>query len=102
NGKPHAKKPTPVPWICPAMEGHCEGLSSRGSTQSLLLDEGTFDRSPDLQKPMAALYRGTTPRCLIAEWSEYFQSLRTIARHIIHKFVEYLESQATERIWKQR
>jgi len=102
NGKPHAKKPTPVPWICPARKDHCEGLSSIGGTRSLLLGEGTFDRSPDLQWSMAALYRGITPRSLIAEWSEYFQSPRTIARCVIHKFVGYLESQATERIWKQR
>jgi hypothetical protein len=102
NRKPNVKQPIPVQWVCPAMEDHYKGLSCIGGTQSLLICEGTFDRSTDLKWSISDLYRGITPRSLIEEWGEFFSTPSTITRKVIHKFVGYLENQATELIWKPR
>ena len=102
NRKPNVKQPIPVQWVCPTMEDHYKGLSCIGGTQSLLVREGTFDRSPDLMWSIPHLYRGFTPRSLIKEWGEFFTTPLSITRKVIHKFVGYLEEQATELIWKPR
>ncbi|KAF9341208.1 hypothetical protein BGX26_008749, partial [Mortierella sp. AD094] len=61
NRKPNVKQPIPVQWVCPAMEDHYKGLSCIGGTQSLLICEGTFDRSTDLKWSISDLYLGITP-----------------------------------------
>ena len=68
----------------------------------MFLGEGAFDRSTELQWSIADLYRGITPISLIKEWCAQFATPKTIARKVIHKFVGFLESQATELIWKPR
>ncbi|KAG0345198.1 hypothetical protein BGZ54_005626, partial [Gamsiella multidivaricata] len=71
-------------------------------TQSLLLGDDFIDRSPDLAWRISGLYRGITPISLIKEWGNLFTSPPSIARQAIHKFVSFIETQATELIWKPR
>ncbi|KAF9203867.1 hypothetical protein BGZ49_005946 [Haplosporangium sp. Z 27] len=101
-GNTEIPSPKPIQWVCPDMDKHHQGLSSICGTQRLLRGDGFYDRAPDLQWNIAALYRGITPRSLIKEWSALFNTQKSIARTVIHKFVGYLESQATELIWKPR
>jgi hypothetical protein len=39
---------------------------------------------------------------MLTEWLLVFRTPQSIAKTIIHKFVGYLEAQASERIWKPR
>ncbi|KAG0200930.1 hypothetical protein BGX28_006155, partial [Mortierella sp. GBA30] len=92
----------PVRWVCPANSVHVQGLSCIGGTQTQLRGEGYYDRYPYLPWSMADLYRGITPLCLVEEWGRLFRTPMSIARKVIHKFVDYLAAQATELIWKLR
>ncbi|KAK3837314.1 MAG: hypothetical protein JOS17DRAFT_840292 [Linnemannia elongata] len=48
------------------------------------------------------LLRGITPKSMLDEWSSVFRSPKSIAQTVIHKFVGFLEAQASELIWKPR
>ncbi|KAH7060025.1 hypothetical protein BKA57DRAFT_530547 [Linnemannia elongata] len=48
------------------------------------------------------LLRGITPKSMLSEWSSVFRSPKSIAQTVLHKFVGYLEAQASELIWKPR
>ncbi|KAF9276470.1 hypothetical protein BGZ88_001684, partial [Linnemannia elongata] len=39
---------------------------------------------------------------MLSEWSSVFRSPKSIAQTVLHKFVGYLEAQASELIWKPR
>jgi hypothetical protein len=92
----------PVLWKSLTRSMHVKGLACIGGTQSLLEGEDKHDRSPDLAWCISDLYRGITPKILIDKWGSQLGTLKSIARTVIHKFVGYLESEATERIWKPR
>ena len=77
-------------------------MSSIGGTQALLRGGDHFDRETDLKWTVSDLYRGITPISLIKEWAPLFATPLSIAHRVIHKFVGYLEKQATELIWKPR
>ena len=77
-------------------------ISSIGGTQALLRGGDYFDRETDLKWIVSDLYRGITPISLIKEWAPLFATPLSIAHRVIHKFVGYLEKQATELIWKPR
>ncbi|KAG9062979.1 hypothetical protein KI688_004579 [Linnemannia hyalina] len=48
------------------------------------------------------LLRGITPLSMLTEWSAVFRTPMSIAKTVFHKFVGYLEAQASELIWKPR
>ena len=48
------------------------------------------------------LFRGITPKSMLTEWTSVFRTPRSIARTVLHKFIGYLEAQASERVWKHR
>ncbi|KAG9067148.1 hypothetical protein KI688_011929 [Linnemannia hyalina] len=48
------------------------------------------------------LLRGITPLSMLTEWSAVFRTPMSIAKTVLHKFVGYLEAQASELIWKPR
>ncbi|KAG9066373.1 hypothetical protein KI688_001597 [Linnemannia hyalina] len=48
------------------------------------------------------LLRGITTMSMLTEWSAVFRTPMSIAKTVFHKFVGYLEAQASELIWKPR
>ncbi|KAK5816753.1 hypothetical protein F5H01DRAFT_405241 [Linnemannia elongata] len=48
------------------------------------------------------LLRGITPKSMLTEWCAVFRTPLSIAKTVLHKFVGYLDTQASERIWKPR
>ncbi|KAG0250515.1 hypothetical protein BGZ95_007182, partial [Linnemannia exigua] len=46
------------------------------------------------------LLRGITPKSMMTEWSVVFWTTMSIAKTVLHKFVGYLGTQASELIWK--
>ena len=68
----------------------------------MLLGEDVPDCRPDLKWSVPDLYRGITPISLIQEWGSLFDTTKSIAQSVIHRFVGFLTQQATELIWKPR
>jgi hypothetical protein len=94
--------PVPVPWRCPSDEEHVRGFSSIGGAQSVYRGLPVPDRDLDPKWHVSDLLRGITPKSMLSEWSSVFRSPKSIAQTVLHKFVGYLEAQASELIWKPR
>ncbi|KAH7047728.1 hypothetical protein BKA57DRAFT_493123 [Linnemannia elongata] len=94
--------PVPVPWRCPSDEEHVRGFSSIGGAQSVYRGLPVPDRDLDPKWHASDLLRGITPKSMLSEWSSVFRSPKSIAQTVLHKFVGYLEAQASELIWKPR
>ncbi|KAG9071879.1 hypothetical protein KI688_006096 [Linnemannia hyalina] len=65
----------------------------------------SVELEPCTAKPMwnvSDLLRGITPLSMLTEWSAVFRTPMSIAKTVLHKFVGYLEAQASELIWKSR
>ncbi|KAK3831457.1 MAG: hypothetical protein J3R72DRAFT_495546 [Linnemannia gamsii] len=60
------------------------------------------DRDENPKCNVSDLLRGITPTSMLAEWSAVFRTLMSIAKIVLHKFVGYLVTQASELIWKSR
>jgi hypothetical protein len=94
--------PVPVSWRCPSDEEHVRGFSSIGGAQSVYRGLPVPDRDLDPKWHVSDLLRGITPKSMLSEWSSVFRSPKSIAQTVLHKFVGYLEAQASELIWKPR
>ncbi|KAK5829366.1 hypothetical protein F5H01DRAFT_361244 [Linnemannia elongata] len=57
------------------------------------------DRDLDPKWHVSDVLRGITPKSMLSEWSSVFRSPKSIAQTVLHKFVGYLETQSSERIW---
>lgn len=60
------------------------------------------DRDPNPKWRVSDLLRGITPKSMLTEWTSVFKTPQSIAQTVLHKFVGYLEAQASELIWKPR
>ena len=60
------------------------------------------DRDTNPKWKVTDLLRGLTPKSLLLEWSTGFRGPQSITYTVLHKFVGYLEAQASELIWKPR
>ena len=60
------------------------------------------DRDKNPRWSVSDLLRGINPMSMLTEWSSVFRSPQSIAKTVLHKFVGYLEVQASELIWKPR
>ena len=60
------------------------------------------DRDENPMWNVSDLLRGITPISMLTEWSAVFRTPMSIAKTVLHKFVGYLEAQASELIWKPR
>ena len=60
------------------------------------------DRDENPKWNVSDLLRGITPKSMLTEWCAVFRTPQSIAKTVLHKFVGYLETQASERIWKPR
>ncbi|KAK5828747.1 putative phosphatase regulatory subunit-domain-containing protein [Linnemannia elongata] len=57
---------------------------------------------PNPKWNVSDLLRGITPKSMLTEWCAVFRTPQSIAKTVLHKFVGYLETLASERIWKPR
>jgi len=94
--------PVPVIWRCPSDEEHARGFASIGDAQSVYQGQPVPDRDLNPKWHVSDLLRGITPKSMLSEWSSVFRSPKAIAQTVLHKFVGYLEAQASELIWKPR
>ena len=95
-------RPVPVRWRYPSNEDHVRGVSSIGGALAVHLGQPAPDRLLEPRWSVSDLLRGITPKSLLEAWIPVFGVPRAIAQTVIHKFVGYLEAQASERIWKAR
>ncbi|OAQ24599.1 hypothetical protein K457DRAFT_1880418 [Linnemannia elongata AG-77] len=75
-------------------------VSDRTVTDGWFTEEFGLDLDPKWH--ISDLLRGITPKSVLSEWSSVFRSPKSIAQTVLHKFVGYLEAQASELIWKPR
>jgi hypothetical protein len=95
-------RPVPIHWWPPSDADHVRGFSSIGGARAVHSGSPAPDRD---EKPMwnvSDLLRGITPLSMLTEWSAVFRTPMSIAKTVLHKFVGYLEAQASELIWKPR
>ncbi|KAG9072687.1 hypothetical protein KI688_000461 [Linnemannia hyalina] len=95
-------RPVPIHWWPPSDADHVRGFSSIGGARAVHSGSPALDRD---EKPMwnvSDLLRGITPLSMLTEWSAVFRTPMSIAKTVLHKFVGYLEAQASELIWKPR
>ena len=97
-----APRSGPARWQCPSDADHVCGFSSVGGARAVHLGRPAPDRDPEPRWTVSDLFRGITPRSMLEEWIAVFRTPRAIAQTVIHKFVGYLEAQASELIWKAR
>ena len=60
------------------------------------------DREENPKWNVSDLLRGITPKSMLTEWSAVFRTPQSIAKTVLHKVLGYLETQATDLIWKPR
>jgi hypothetical protein len=95
-------RPVPIHWYPPSDKDHVKGFSSIGGARAVHSGQPAPDREQNLKWRVSDLLRGINPLSMLNEWSSIFQSPKSIAITVLHKFVGYLEAQASERIWKAR
>ena len=96
------ERPVPIHWHPPSDEDHIRGFSSIGGARAVHSGQPAPDREQNLKWRVSDLLRGITPTSLLNEWSSIFRSPKSIAKTVLHKFIGYLEAQASELIWKPR
>jgi hypothetical protein len=101
NGR-QVDRPVPIHWHPPSDADHVRGFSSIGGALPVHNGQPTPDREQNLKWNVSDLLRGITPKSMLVEWSLVFRSPKSIVQTVLHKFVGYLEAQASELIWKPR
>jgi len=96
------EKPVPIHWHPPLDADHVRGFSSIGGARAVHSGQPAPDREQNLKWRVSDLLRGITPKSMLDEWSSVFRSPKSIVKTVLHKFVGYLEVQASELIWKTR
>ena len=97
-----APRPVPVYWRSPRDADHVRGFSSIGGARAVHSGSPAPDREENPKWNVSDLLRGITPKSMMTEWCAVFRTPQSIAKTVLHKFVGYLETQASERIWKPR
>jgi ribonuclease HI len=95
-------RPVPIHWHPPSDKDHIKGFSSIGGARAVHSGQPAPDRELNLKWRVSDLLRGITPMSMLNEWSSVFRSPKSISMKVLHKFVGYLEAQASELIWKPR
>ncbi|KAK3809605.1 MAG: hypothetical protein J3R72DRAFT_505509 [Linnemannia gamsii] len=96
------QRPVPIRWQPPSDADHIRGFSSIGGARAVHSGSPAPDRDENPKWNVSDLLRGITPTSMLAEWSAVFRTPISIAKTVLHKFVGYLETQASELIWKSR
>ncbi|KAG0372043.1 hypothetical protein BGX24_000817, partial [Mortierella sp. AD032] len=96
------ERPVPINWHPRAHADHVRGFSSIGGARAVHSGSPAPDREQNLKWRVSDLLRGITPKSMLEEWSKVFRSPKSIAKTVLHKFVGFLEAQASELIWKPR
>jgi hypothetical protein len=91
-----------IVWRNPSIQRHARGMACIDGARMMLLGSEEAEQTESSNWNIKDLYRGITPLSLIENWTPIFGIPLSIAREVIHKFVGFLESEATERIWKPR
>jgi ribonuclease HI len=95
-------RPVPIHWWSPSDADHVRGFSSIGGARAVHSGSPAPDRDENPKWNVSDLLRGITPMSMLTEWSAVFRTPMSIAKTVLHKFVGYLEAQASELIWKPR
>ncbi|KAF9145712.1 hypothetical protein BGX30_007305 [Mortierella sp. GBA39] len=95
-------RPVPIHWWPPSDADHVRGFSSIGGARAVHSGSPAPDRDENPMWNVSDLLRGITPMSMLTEWSAVFRTPMSIAKTVLHKFVGYLEAQASELIWKPR
>jgi hypothetical protein len=101
NGR-QAPRPVLIHWRPPRDADHVRGFSSIGGARAVHSGSPAPDRDENPKWNVSDLLRGITPKSMLTEWCAVFRTPQSIAKTVLHKFVGYLETQASERIWKPR
>jgi hypothetical protein len=94
--------PVPIYWRPPSDADHVRRFSTIGGARAVHSGSPTPDRDENPKWNVSDLLRGITPKTMLVEWSAVFRTSMSIAKTVLHKFVGYLETQATELIWRPR
>ncbi|KAH7030131.1 hypothetical protein BKA57DRAFT_523863 [Linnemannia elongata] len=101
NGR-QAPRPVLIHWRPPRDADHVRGFSSIGGARAVHSGSPAPDRDKNPKWNVSDLLRGITPKSMLTEWCAVFRTPQSIAKTVLHKFIGYLETQASERIWKPR
>jgi ribonuclease HI len=101
NGR-QVPRPVPIHWRPPSNADHVRGFSSIGGARAVHNGSPAPDRDENPKWNVSDLLRGITPTSILTEWSAVFRTPQSIAKTVLHKFVGFLETQASELIWKPR
>jgi len=96
--------PPPVPktWRGATEDAIWTSLSFINGASDLRNSRITMEANNHLGWSIPSLYRGLSPLQLSTKWKRLFRVPASVATTIAHRFVSYLEEQATELIWKSR
>lgn len=92
------ERPAPIHWNPPSDEDHIRGFTSIHGARAVHSGQPAPDREQNFKWRISDLLRGITPMSLLNEWSLIFRFPKLIAKTVLHKFVRYLEAQASELI----
>ena len=98
----NASPPVPKTWYGATDEAIWTSLSFIDGTTDLRDGRILLADNNQLGWTISSLYRGLSPVKLGTLWKRIFRVPASVATDIAHKFVQYLEEQATELIWKSR
>ncbi|KAF9943864.1 hypothetical protein BGZ72_003247, partial [Mortierella alpina] len=94
--------PTPKTWRGATEDAIWTSLSFIDGATNLRDGKVLVNDNSYLGWSISSLYRGLTPVLLGTKWKNLFRVPSSVATTIAHRFVQYLEEQATELIWKSR
>jgi hypothetical protein len=91
-------RPVPIHWQLSSDVDHIRGFSSIGGARAVHSGSPAPDRDENPRLSVSDLLHGVTSKSMLTEWLLIFRTPQSIAKTVLHKFVGYLEAQASERI----
>ncbi|KAG9071021.1 hypothetical protein KI688_008564 [Linnemannia hyalina] len=88
--------------VAPSNADHVPRFPSISGAQVAHRGSLAPDRDENPIWDVSDLLRGITPISMLTEWSAVFRTPMFISKAILHKFIGYLEAQASGLIWKPR
>ncbi|KAF9541778.1 hypothetical protein EC957_002678 [Mortierella hygrophila] len=79
----------------PSDADHVRGFSSIGGARAVHSGSPAPDRDENPKWSVSDLLRGITPISMLIEWAAVFRTPMAITKTVLHKFVGYLEAQAS-------
>ncbi|KAG9062687.1 hypothetical protein KI688_004992 [Linnemannia hyalina] len=95
-------RPVPIHWWPPSDADHVRGFSSISGARVVHSGSLAPDRDENPMWKVSDLLRGITPMSMLTEWFAVFRTPMSIAKTVLHRFIGYLEAQASELIWTPR